>query len=279
MVNFKDIKIGSTYDRKLLAPMWGYKGYQAISRGVITPTNTNLIILFVTKEKQASLTQYNDYISGGYIYWEGEEKGGNNPRIINSVNSADEIHLFFREKHHTDFTYMGVVELESYAMNEGSPLEAVFKIIGDSENVREVVAPDFNFSPSDSIITTRQSLISSRIGQGAFRLGLVKLWQSCSVTSANLLEVLIASHIKPWKNSDNREKLDPYNGLLLTPNLDSLFDKGFISFQNNGIIIISKRLTSKTCEFLNINPKIKLRETFEKNFPYLEYHREKVFVG
>ena len=277
MVNFDNIRIGGNYDRKYLASLWGYKGHQAISRGVITPSQTKWIILFVTKEKQSSLTQYNDYISGDYLYWEGEEKGGNNSRIIESKESSDEIHLFYREKHHTDFTYMGIIELESSIEHENSPLEAVFKITGITIKDVEAFTPDFPLSTSD-IVTSRQSLMSSRVGQGAFRVGLVRLWQSCSVTSFGALELLIASHIKPWKDSSNQEKLDPYNGLLLIPNLDSLYDKGFISFQDDGTIIISEKLQRKSWNFFGVTGDIKLRKVYEKNIPYLKYHREEVFL-
>ncbi len=72
--------------------------------------------------------------------------------------------------------------------------------------------------------TEKSSLIQSRIGQGKFREGLLKLWGACSVTQSNNYPLLVASHIKPWSKSTNQERLDPYNGLLLLPNLDKAFD-------------------------------------------------------
>ena len=74
--------------------------------------------------------------------------------------------------------------------------------------------------------TTRQSVILSRIGQGQFRTDLIEYWQGCSISGCKQIEVLRASHIKPWRSSSNTERLDLYNGLLLLPNLDACFDSG-----------------------------------------------------
>ena len=93
-VNFNKLKIGGFYSRNSLAELWGYQGIQGISRGVVTPANSNAIILFVTKDKQRTATQYDDYISDGYLYWEGEEKGGSNNRIIDATKNGDPVHLF-----------------------------------------------------------------------------------------------------------------------------------------------------------------------------------------
>ena len=98
----------------------------------------------------------------------------------------------------------------------------------------------------DSIIESltekeRDAYIKARIGQGVFREKLINLWQgACSVTGCEQLDILIASHIKPWsKCPTSKEATDMMNGLLLIPNLDSLFDKGFISFDNDGAILFS----------------------------------------
>jgi hypothetical protein len=84
LVNFSKIKIGNTYHRDELNEIWGLGGRQAFSKGVFTPRDSGLIVLFVTKEKSISATQYKDYISDSFLYWEGENKGGANPRIINA---------------------------------------------------------------------------------------------------------------------------------------------------------------------------------------------------
>lgn len=67
-VSLEKLKIGQEYERPYLADIWGYKGFQAISRGVVTPSGTKYIILFVTKQKQEALTQYNDYLDGELLH-------------------------------------------------------------------------------------------------------------------------------------------------------------------------------------------------------------------
>lgn len=82
-VSFNSLAIGQSYERPYPAELWGYRGYQAISRGVVTYSNTNLIILFVTEEKQESLTQCKDHLVGQLLHWEGEEKHSSDERVIN----------------------------------------------------------------------------------------------------------------------------------------------------------------------------------------------------
>ena len=122
--------------------------------------------------------------------------------------------------------------------------------------------------------TEKTSLIQSRIGQGKFRESLVSLWGGCSVTKCSQLSLLVASHIKPWSKSDNQERLDPYNGFLLLPNLDKAFDLGFISFESSGNILISSKLPEY--KFLGISKDMRI-QIRENNLIYLEYHRSYVF--
>lgn len=122
--------------------------------------------------------------------------------------------------------------------------------------------------------TEKSSLIQSRIGQGKFRESLVSLWGGCAVTRCNEISLLVASHIKPWSKSDNQERLDPYNGFLLLPNLDKVFDLGFISFDPAGNILISSRLPEYKLLGIAETMSIQIREN---NKIYLEYHRSNVF--
>jgi len=122
--------------------------------------------------------------------------------------------------------------------------------------------------------TEKSSLIQSRIGQGKFRDSLVTLWGGCTVTECAKISLLVASHIKPWSKSNNQERLDPYNGLLLLPNLDKAFDLGFISFESSGDILISS--TFPEFRLLGISEKMRI-QVKEKNKIYLDYHRSHVF--
>ena len=88
--------------------------------------------------------------------------------------------------------------------------------------------------------TERKGLVTSRVGQGAYRKRIIHRWEyKCAVTGFNKLEILIASHIVPWSDSTDNERLDVDNGLLLSPTYDALFDRHLISFENNGKIILS----------------------------------------
>lgn len=118
----------------------------------------------------------------------------------------------------------------------------------------------------------------SRLGQGLFRNEVLELWnQECSVTKASYPPLLYASHIKPWSDSNNCERIDPYNGLLLTPGLHAPFFRGLITFEASGYIAISDRIPSSNLRALGIHPDMRLREQPEKTAKYLEHHREFVF--
>ena len=125
--------------------------------------------------------------------------------------------------------------------------------------------------------TEREAIVQSRVGQGEFRNKLIRYWKGCAVTECEHLGLLRASHIKPWRSSDNIERLDVFNGLLLIPNLDSAFDNGLISFDNDGKLIISALLTSKDRNKLSIHPEMCIRKLDARHVKYLEYHRQNVF--
>ena len=122
--------------------------------------------------------------------------------------------------------------------------------------------------------TEKESIIKSRVGQGLFRQHLIDYWKGCSVTECKTTFLLIASHIRPWRKSNNAQRLDVYNGLLLLPNLDKLFDKGYISFDDDGKIIISDYLSEKDCEVLGVCRSMRLKHIVFSHLPYLKYHRD-----
>jgi HNH endonuclease len=122
--------------------------------------------------------------------------------------------------------------------------------------------------------TEKTSLIQSRIGQGKFRDSLIKLWGGCSVTGCTQITLLVASHIKPWNISSNQERLDPYNGFLLLPNLDKAFEQGFVSFDITGRILISNELPEYKLLGISSEMKISIQEQHKS---YLEHHHSHVY--
>jgi len=119
----------------------------------------------------------------------------------------------------------------------------------------------------------RQAIREARIGQGYFRQQLLEMWKACPITGVANPNLLLASHTKPWAKSNDEERLDPYNGFLFSPHIDRLFDKGLISFGENGGIIVSPALTRQDQKALGIHLglKILLKQEHKK---YLEEHRK-----
>lgn len=122
--------------------------------------------------------------------------------------------------------------------------------------------------------TEKEILISSRIGQGQFRESLINFWGRCAVTGYGDFRLLVASHIKPWRAADNFERLDLFNGVLLLPNLDKAFDRGFISFTEYGIILISPELEDREVIGIKNDMGLILESRHQE---YMAHHREHVF--
>jgi putative restriction endonuclease len=123
-------------------------------------------------------------------------------------------------------------------------------------------------------VTDQLSLIKTRLGQGLFRQKLLAYWGACAVTGYSDPALLVASHIKPWAQANNHERLDPFNGLLLLANLDKAFDAGLISFSPGGQIMLSAQLLEPTS--LGIHPAMRVNLAPEHEH-YMAYHREQVF--
>ena len=111
-----------------------------------------------------------------------------------------------------------------------------------------------------------------RTGQGRYKLAVIDLWTTCSVTGCANPNLLVASHIIAHQHCASHEQLDPHNGLLLTPNLDRLFDRGLISFDNLGKIQIARRLEPDTRHNFGISPTMALRFIPDGTRPYLARH-------
>lgn len=122
--------------------------------------------------------------------------------------------------------------------------------------------------------TTKERLIQARRGQGVFRKNLQKIEKCCRVTGVRQVEHLRASHIKPWIQSEDQEKLDGYNGLLLAPHVDHLFDQGYISFEDDGRMIVSPQLASEVLERWGIDTAKTCGAFKPKQTAYLRFHRE-----
>ena len=101
--------------------------------------------------------------------------------------------------------------------------------------------------------------------------------RQCRVTGLKDRSHLIASHIKPWGKSDDKEKIDGQNGLLLSPHIDWLFNYGFISFSDDGVILISSKLNKETLDLWSIDMSKNVGGFLPGQASYLKYHRENIF--
>ncbi|MER8369680.1 HNH endonuclease signature motif containing protein [Mesorhizobium sp. M1378] len=136
---------------------------------------------------------------------------------------------------------------------------------------------DVPLGPNPPTPTTRQAIIQARVGQGQFRKDLLDLWgRKCCATGLDILDLLVASHIHPWAAASDVEKLDKFNGLLLSPAFDAAFDKGLISLADDGTWLNTGNLTPGQLAQAGL-------ATFERypvsgltknHFKYLELHRQ-----
>jgi hypothetical protein len=128
--------------------------------------------------------------------------------------------------------------------------------------------------------TEKQSIVLSRRGQGLFRQRVSAVERACRITKISQPEYLRASHSKPWRDSNNEERLDGENGLLLTPDVDLLFDRGFISFEDNGDVLISpvadRTAMSKMGLTADLLDNVGAFSEGQKHF--LRFHRESIYL-
>ena len=122
------------------------------------------------------------------------------------------------------------------------------------------------------LTTTRQAETTLRVGQDIFRSDLLSYWGRCAVTGCDVSQILIASHIVPWSEASDEERMDVYNGLLLTPNVDRLFDQYLISFDESGLIQIAPSLLTASLIALGIDSQLKLDKVAPEHIPYLKRH-------
>lgn len=147
---------------------------------------------------------------------------------------------------------------------------AVRDFIEEAKQIEEELS-DFNLEGKD-----KEALVKVRVNQSEFRELLLAKFEKCALCGVSDKHFLLASHIKPWAVSLPEEKLDINNGFLLCPHHDKLFDLGFISFDEDGKIIISEYLNETERIFMNVNPRARIDLT-SGNKKYLKYHREHIF--
>lgn len=144
-----------------------------------------------------------------------------------------------------------------------------------ANDYQQAVAAELAELPVGIAGTEVERMVRQRVGQNKFRDAMMDYWGgACAVTGVAIPEVLRASHATPWAEcTSDAERLDVFNGFLLSANLDALFDRFLISFDEHGYLIISPALTGIDLTQLGIEPGMKLRWVNPLHQPYLAMHR------
>lgn len=192
-------------------------------------------------------------------------------------NSIEELEQWSWFKYQKGLTLCGTCKEKGLPVEQLSGIPnfqaaSALSLKSDIDELEECLASETNPEKRTEI----ETVIKARLGQGNFRQKLLELYPNCPLTGLDVRSLLIASHTKPWSKCNNEERLDPFNGLMLAPNIDRLFDKGLITFDPDGTIKISPKIDPENQERLGIfsDMKLKIEPESEK---YFEYHRSHVF--
>jgi len=193
------------------------------------------------------------------------------------LNSEDKPYLFMREISLPNITYLSVLKLK----NENGEILYYFKLFvdffGEESNPHELKEKEKQIQENKKLKDKNEN-VRAREGQGEYRKKLLYECPFCPITMVNDERLLIASHIKPWIKSDVKEQIDPKNGFILTPTYDKLFDRGFITFEDDGVMRVSPWISPTNQGKLKIRDGIKIyRLPTKGKEKYLKYHRENVF--
>jgi len=308
-MSFEKLIIGSKYSKKDLSKIFDNPNISLVREGIYNlKTPESFFFVDLEKEGKEERFHFDDYFEGEYFHWDSQpDQHINSPKIQEIVVGKRTPHLFVRLvpkiKNVTQpFVYCGRL---NYQYHEGGTSKSIHIIFQNIDFVDETENPEllqiyfwkptmiggssrFQIKNIDKVSeqrkrkfkipneTERSGLVTSRVGQGYYRQQIIEKWEGkCPVTNSNILKILISSHIVPWSESTDEERLDVENGILLSPTLDSLFDKNLISFEDTGEMILSKTLTLNDLKVLGVpnGVKIKVTEGMKK---YLKKHREKL---
>uniref|UniRef100_UPI00404869FE HNH endonuclease n=1 Tax=Algoriphagus sp. TaxID=1872435 RepID=UPI00404869FE len=308
-MSFEKLIIGSKYSKKDLSKIFDNPNISLVREGIYNlKTPESFFFVDLEKEGKEERFHFDDYFEGEYFHWDSQpDQHINSPKIQEIVVGKRTPHLFVRLvpkiKNVTQpFVYCGRLNYQYHEGGTSKSIHIIFQnidFVDETENLELLQiyfwkptmiggSSRFQIKNIDRVSeqrkrkykipneTERSGLVTSRVGQGYYRQQIIEKWEGkCPVTNSNILKILISSHIVPWSESTDEERLDVENGILLSPTLDSLFDKNLISFEDTGEMILSKTLTLNDLKVLGIpnGVKIKVTEGMKK---YLKKHREKL---
>ena len=305
---YKVLSVGERYSKKDLAELLDQPNLAKVREGIARCINSPSTLFFVDLEKQGKEQRFhfNDFFQEDFFHWDSQSTQHiETPTIQRIVKGDLTPHLFVRIvqkiKNVTQpFIYCGRLVFDAHEPNTSKPVHMLFQNIDyDDYTTNDDLVDIYLWKPSKAgretqskinrqgVIspararkykkpdeTERRGLVTSRVGQGYYRQQIIDRWEGkCPITGVSIMPILIASHIVPWSQSNDEEKLDINNGILLSPNFDALFDRHLISFENDGSILISDMISQEDREALGVNGSIRIPVS-EGMIPYLERHRK-----
>ena len=307
----KKLAIGERYSKKELSIILGQPTLALVREGLYHIKDSDSTLFFVDLEKKGKEERFHfdDFFQEDYFHLDSQTTQHiNSPKIQEIVLGKRTPHLFVRiapkvKSQTQKFVYCGRLVYLLHEEGTSKPVHIVFQNIDfDDFTENEDLKDIYKWKPERIGKTTKskinktgvisqnrkrvyrkpnetetKGLVISRVGQGYYRQQILDKWNyTCPVSKSNIKQILISSHIVPWSESNNDERLDSENGILLSPNIDALFDKHLISFENTGVIIISSNISEENRVALGINQSIKIPVSKGMK-KYLERHRKKFF--
>lgn len=305
---YKALNIGGKYSKHELAKILDQQSLKTVREGIFNCKNSNSTLFFVDLDKKGKDKRFHfkDFFEEDFFHWDSQTTQHiNSPKIQEIVTGKRTPHLFVRlipkiKGKTQPFIYCGRLVYSIHEKKTSKPVHIIFQNIDyddftDNEDLIDV----YTWKPSKIVKsniskqgviskrrltqykkpnkTERKGLVISRVGQGYYRQQIIDKWKcKCPVSGITIKSILISSHIVPWSESTDIEKLDVENGILLSPNIDALFDKHLISFNENGFIMISNKISSDCREKLGINEFIQIPVSNGMK-SYLKRHRKKFY--
>jgi len=289
-----DLVAGNTYVRREV-----HAAYGGSQQGGITPTKDSNKVFIWSNESGPHHGYQDGWSDDGSIYYytgagqhgdQDIEAGRHNGRLLRHSENEDEVLLFIGQKGPGGLwryeCKLSLIDYEYFQTKDADKKNrrAVRFILErvDENNVPSGTAlqvgtrpekpkPSFQTKPTT---TERKGLVTSRVGQGYYRHEILNRFEGkCAVTGADSEELLIASHIVPWRDSNEFERLDVNNGILLSPTYDALFDKHLISFSDEGEVLLSAAVPESLFTSLGVTGNESI-DVFEGMRTYLQRHRE-----
>lgn len=287
--------IGNHYSLQDLSIILSVDPVSMARKGVVSRGDAQLLFMHLEKDKY-SVPQYEDHLEGSVLFWSGQNKIKSVEKAL--IDGTRDTFIFIQPARKTPFIYYGRAyplrmqihweyDVPSRIAFDLFEYETSININEDQIGITTTI-DGFVQKPQRSAVigtppqTEIEILQKVRTAQTAYRTKVLALWNNkCAVTSVDNPSWLIASHIKPWHESSDLEKIDPYNSLLLNPNYDKLFDRGVISFSpTTGHIILPEVQSKEMWNNLNkmhIDDSVSLSFVPENTAKYLEYHNNYVY--